>query len=84
MICRFCDDFIRSHEAKIKYGVRHYAHQDCYLDRRGIEGLKAHQVGRLSFRILRDRGLVDRANEIMAAGQEELKRQMAAREEKRS
>ena len=37
--CRFCNVF----DPKIpliKYGVRHYAHAECFLKRKGLDGLR--------------------------------------------
>lgn len=50
--CQFCEKFnghtgrnqprteLR-YEGKIKYGIRHYAHFECFLEHKGIEGFKA-------------------------------------------
>lgn len=66
MCCRFCGQ--TAHIAKmVKYGVRHYAHQECYLDRRSIETLHPWQVGHLSWKVLRDRGLEAKAEAIINA-----------------
>lgn len=69
MVCRMCG--CDGHVAKmVKYGVRHYAHQDCYLDRRGLDGLHPWQVGHLSWKALEARGLMDRANEIVRSAEQ--------------
>lgn len=65
MTCRFCGQ--SAHVARmVKYGVRHYAHQDCYLDRHGLNGLHAWQVGHLSLKALEARGLMEQAARIVA------------------
>lgn len=64
MTCRFCGE--SAHVASlVKYGVRHYAHQNCYLDRRGLDGLHPWQVGHLSWQLLEERGLMKRAESIL-------------------
>lgn len=64
MTCRMCGE--SAHVANmVKYGVRHYAHQECYLDRRGLDGLHAWQVGHLSWKALEARGLMDQAERIV-------------------
>lgn len=68
MVCRMCGK--DGHVAKlVKYGVRHYAHQECYLDRKGLDGLHPWQVGHLSWKALEARGLMDRAEAIMRDAQ---------------
>lgn len=40
--CRFCHSSERDQhglDVSIKYGVRHYAHPDCYLAAKGGQGL---------------------------------------------
>lgn len=68
--CRFCgvSEFGRTAEAKlVKHGVRHYAHHACYLDAgKTLEELHAWQVGNFPFRVLKERGLLDKAEQIVA------------------
>lgn len=69
--CRFCGKWEvgRSADTKlVKYGVRHYAHHACYLDSgRSLDRLPAWMVGEFPFRVLQDRGLLDKAEKIIAA-----------------
>lgn len=68
MTCRLCGE--SGHIAKlVKYGVRHYAHQDCYLDRNGLAGLRPWQVGHLSWKALEARGLMEQAAAIVKSAE---------------
>ena len=54
--CRFCKlaNFEHS-EALMKYGVRHYAHMSCGLNKFGAEFLKmipAHQIGLIPYKLV--------------------------------
>lgn len=57
MTCRFCGK--SAHHARLlKYGVRHYAHHDCYLDAgKTLDQLSKWQVERFPYIILKQRGL---------------------------
>ena len=60
--CRFCGGW---QDDKVKYAVRHYAHFDCYLDAgKKLEDLHAWQIREFPYRVLKDRGLLDRALEL--------------------
>lgn len=62
--CRFCKK--TAHSARmVKYGVRHYAHPECYLDHHDISSLEPWQVGNIPWRLLQERGLADQAAEIV-------------------
>jgi hypothetical protein len=56
--CRFC----KSHhdiDHMIKYGVRHYAHFDCYLDAgKPLQDLHDWQIIAFPARLIKDRGLM--------------------------
>lgn len=55
--CRFCDD--RS-QKMVKYGVRHYAHFQCYLDAgKPLSALHEWQRVEFPYRLLKERGLLD-------------------------
>lgn len=62
--CRFCGQ--SAHAGRlVKYEVRHYAHADCYLDRKPLSSLQPWQVGQISWRVLRQRGLIEEAARIL-------------------
>lgn len=63
--CRFCSN----HDQKfVQYGVRHYAHHRCYLEGgKKISDLHAWQVGEFPFRLLKEFGVLDEAEKILAA-----------------
>lgn len=66
----------------VRYGKRHYAHHACYLDAgKKLEELHAWQVGEFPFRLLQVRGLLDKAEQIVANDIE--KRVVLLREEGR-
>lgn len=55
--CRFCKSW-KHEDQMVKYGVRHYAHFDCYLDAgKDIENLHDWQIVKFPHRMLLDRGL---------------------------
>ncbi len=60
--CRFCKD---PSDAPVKYGTRHYAHFDCFLDSgRNIFDLPLYQVQKFPFKMLKDRGLLAEINRV--------------------
>lgn len=60
--CRFCKDW---HGEMVKYGVRHYAHFDCYLKAgKKLEALHPWQIREFPYRVLKDHNLLDRAEEL--------------------
>ncbi len=62
--CRFCGEFVRSPDG-VKYGVRHYAHFGCYLDAgKRLEDLHEWQIKRFPWQLLRDRGLLSKAEKL--------------------
>jgi hypothetical protein len=64
--CRFCKNS-KYGDKLLKYGVRHYAHHACYIKAgKSIEDLHGWQVASFPYRILRDHGLLARAEEITA------------------
>jgi hypothetical protein len=65
MTCRFCGKTAHG-DRMVKYGVRHYAHQHCYLDAgKSLADLHGWQVGQFSFALLKERGLADEARRLM-------------------
>ena len=52
----------------VKYGVRHYAHPACFLDAgHTLDELHGWQVGTLPARVLREHGLLETAEQLIAA-----------------
>lgn len=71
--CRFCKKWEMEEERLIKYGVRHYAHPTCYLDAgKSLDDLHAWQVDNFPYFLLKERGLLEHANSIVAAGDKRL------------
>jgi len=70
--CRFCK---KHGTSLLKYGVRQYAHAECYLPRKALEGLKPWQVANLPYRLLVEHELLADAESIIRREQE---RQRAA------
>lgn len=67
--CRFCGGWESDPARLVKYGTRHYAHHACYLDSgKTLEALRPAQVGNFPWRVLNDRGLMDRAELICSRG----------------
>lgn len=64
--CRFCKKTSFDSEGMVKYGVRHYACYDCYLDAgKTLNALHSWQVGEFPCRVLKDRGLLDQAAQMI-------------------
>lgn len=62
--CRFCES---RDQSMVQYGVRHYAHFACYLDAgKKLSDLHPWQVRQFPWRLLKDRGLIDEAERIIA------------------
>ncbi len=56
--CRFCKSW-KNEDQMVKYGVRHYAHFDCYLDAgKKLDDLHDWQVITFPHKLIRDRGLM--------------------------
>ena len=64
-ICRFCGEYEFDADRLVKYGVRHYAHHSCYLDRKSLDELELWQVRRFPFKLLRERGLLAHVAELI-------------------
>lgn len=63
--CRFCSEFDR--DGMVQYGVRHYAHFDCYLEAgKSLDDLQDWQVGQFPFRLLKERGLLESVEKRLA------------------
>ena len=64
--CRFCHGWQGD---MVKYGVRHYAHLGCALDKLGsdfLDRLTTWQLGQLSFMDLSKRGLLGHVRGLIA------------------
>jgi hypothetical protein len=62
--CRFCKSW-KNEDQMVKYGVRHYAHFTCYLDGgKALDDLHAWQVSQFPFRLLKKRGLLEKARTL--------------------
>jgi hypothetical protein len=54
-------------EDLLQYGTRHYAHYECYLKAgKKIDDLHAWQIRNYPYRLLKDYGLVETANRLLA------------------
>ena len=66
--CRFCKKPVFNDQGGVKYGVRHYAHGVCYLNAgKRLEDLRPYELKGMSFRLLRDRGLLSLAEKLTKA-----------------
>lgn len=66
--CRFCKKMVHR-DFHVKYGVRHYAHFDCYLDAgKDLFRLSRWQVDQFPRDLLKKRGLLDRVESIKRCG----------------
>lgn len=67
-ICRWCKRYAPSTEL-LKYGRRHYAHPECFLDAgHDLAELHEWQVGTIPSRVLKARGLTEYAATLVAKG----------------
>lgn len=71
--CQFCEKFSGvtgrtqqrprlKYDGKVKYGLRHYAHYECFLDHKGRSGflaLHGWQQRGFPYFLLKERGLLD-------------------------
>jgi hypothetical protein len=63
--CRFCGEISGE---MIRYGTRHYAHPVCYLDAgKPVCDLPSHELTRLPYFLLKERGLLDHVRAKLAA-----------------
>jgi hypothetical protein len=64
--CRFCKSW-KHEDRMVKYGVRHYAHYECFLDAgHKLEELHDWQIVRFPYRLLKERGLIEAAEAAQA------------------
>jgi hypothetical protein len=64
--CRFCSAMMS--DDLVKYGTRHYAHHRCYLDAgKKLADLPAHQIEQFPFFLLKERGLLEEARQLVEA-----------------
>lgn len=61
--CRFCDKIEFDYDTLVQYGRRHWAHHACYLDKRPLHKLDRRQIGKIPYRLLKERGLLEEATE---------------------
>lgn len=69
-ICRFCHRWETERSSIIKYGVRHSAHLHCLIERNRLDvlsKLSSWQLERLPFFQLKDLGLLDHVQGIIAS-----------------
>jgi hypothetical protein len=63
--CRFCKKLI---DQGVKYGPRHYAHFECYLDAgKRLDDLTKFQISQFPFRVIKDRGLLVHAELLVSS-----------------
>ena len=63
--CRRCKQFESRHDSMVHYSTRHYMHPACYLDAgKKLEDLRPWQVGRFPYFLLKERGLLEQAQQI--------------------
>jgi hypothetical protein len=58
--CRFCGNANPRGERMLKYGIRHWAHPICFLEKRGVDAiaaLPANVIGQLPALPFLDRGV---------------------------
>lgn len=61
--CRFCKKW------SPEYGVRHYAHYECYLDAgKDLFMLPRREVARFPYKLLKARGLLDKIERMERVG----------------
>jgi len=66
--CRFCRKHVFDDYAEVgfKYGRRHYAHFECFLDRRPLDEVPEWVVPHIPYRILKERGMLEAAERIVS------------------
>ncbi len=64
--CRFCGSW-RDADRMFKYGVRHYAHFDCYLGAgKRLDALSDWQILRFPYQLVKKHGLMSLADAAYA------------------
>lgn len=72
--CRFCKSW-KDEDRMVKYGVRHYAHFECYLDAgKSLDGLHDWQIIAFPAVLLKERGLMPVAKAAYARERASLER----------
>lgn len=66
-VCRFCQKDGHHYEM-VKYGVRHYAHFECYLDHKPLSDLPKFKIESFPFFLIAKRGLMDEVERLTAGG----------------
>lgn len=63
--CRFCKSWKREDEM-VKYGVRHYAHFECYIDAgKSLSDLHSWQIKQFPHKLLKEKGLLPYVETIL-------------------
>lgn len=66
--CRICKKPTFTDKC-VKYGTRHYAHFACYLDAgKDLFRLRRWQVEQFPYRLLKERGLIDKVERMTRVG----------------
>ena len=64
--CRFCKATILTHDPRVRYGTRHYAHHACYLEAgKSLDDLPALEIEAFPWKLLKERGLIEYAEARM-------------------
>lgn len=64
--CRFCKSW-KDEDRMVKYGVRHYAHFDCYLEAgKPLSDLHGWQLGQFPRSLLKEHGKLDETKTLIA------------------
>lgn len=68
--CRRCGEYsFRAYDEMVRTGPRHWYHFACYLDAgKSLESLDPSTVGRMPYKMLKERGLLERAEQIAGLG----------------
>ena len=63
--CRFCKATLLTHDPKVQYGTRHYAHHACYLDAgKSLDDLHPVEIRKFPWKLLKERGLLEHAAKL--------------------
>lgn len=66
--CRFCGKSEHHYERVVKYGVRHYAHHNCYLAAgKPLSDLHRWQLEQFPYRVLQAHNMMGEAETLIAS-----------------
>lgn len=68
MTCRLCHGYETTARPLFRYSIRHYVHQTCAFEKWGaafLDMLPVHELGKLAFLDLQDRGLLEEVRRRM-------------------